>query len=156
MSDHINNLESPGRRRSGRCDWRVLAAIVVVSLVVTTGCGSDQSALFPQASVDIIRGKDSAGATIEVEKRGNDLTVARVIDTVLGAGEGEIISRDDGDFEFTVHFPAGATITYVGLRDDDGAPEKVQLSGTWQQQPSGVFGADRGVWGAPSPPNAAP
>ena len=104
--------------------------------------------MLPQSSVEIISGKDSAGATIELEKRGDDLTAARVIDVVLGTGEGEIISTTDGNIEFTIEFPAGATITYRGQRAETGAPEYVVLSGTWRQHPGGVFGEDFGTWEA--------
>jgi len=113
MFNHDTSFGFPDYERGKRCDRRVLA-IVAVSLVVASGCGSGQSGLLPQASVEIIRGKDSAGATIELEKRGDDLIRARVIDIVLGTGEAEIISDENGNIEFTIDFPGGAAITYGG------------------------------------------
>ena len=142
MSNLATSFGFPDHGRGRRCYRRVLA----VSLVVVSGCGSGQSALLPQASVEIIRGKDSAGATIELEKRGDDLTQARVIDVVLGTGEAEIISTTDGAVEFTIDFPSGTAITYSGRQVDTATPEDVVFSGTWRQHPGGVFGEDFGTW----------
>ncbi len=149
MFNHPTSFRLPDCGRGRPCDRRVLA-IVAVSLVAASGCGSGQSALLPQASVEIIRGKDSAGAIIELEKWGDDLTQARVIDMVLGTGEAEIISDEDGYIEFTIDFPGGAAITYRGRQADAGELDDVMLSGTWRQHPGGVFGADSGTWEAPS------
>ena len=113
MSSHDSSCEFPDDGGSWGCDRRVLA-IVAVSLVVASGCGSGEYALLPQVPIEIIRGKDSAGATIELEKRGADLTAARVTDAVLGTGEAAIISITDDSIEFTIEFPAGSTITYLG------------------------------------------
>ncbi len=107
--------------------------------------------LLPQASVEIIRGKDSAGATIELEKRGDDLTQARVIDVVLGTGEAEIISDQEGQIEFTIDFPGGAAITYRGQQTDAGELDELMLSGTWRQHSGGVFGEDSRRWEASQP-----
>jgi hypothetical protein len=98
--------------------------------------------------VEIIQGKDSAGATIELEKRGDEFAEVRVIDVVLGTGEAEVISDIDGHVEFTIDFPGGAAITYRGQQAGTGALEDVMLSGTWYQHPGGVFGADFGTWEA--------
>ncbi len=149
MSNHAMSFGFADYGRSRRCDGRVLA-IVAVSLVVASGCGSGESALLPQASVEIISGKDSAGATIELEKRGDDLTAARVIDGVLGTGESEIISTTDGGVEFTIEFPAGATITYTGNMLDAGPDNLLQIDGLWLQRAKGIFGTDAGTWSVSS------
>ncbi len=151
MSNHHTGFGFPDHGRGGRC-IRWTSAIASLVLVVASGCGSGQSALLPQASVGIIRGKDSAGATIELEMRGDDLTAARVIDVVLGTGEGEIISTTDRSFEFTIEFPAGATITYFGTLRPRSAPSAQEIAGTWAQHADGIFGEDTGVWNARSEP----
>jgi len=151
MSNHPTSLGLPECERSTRCG-RVqrLLGVIAISLVAASGCGLGQSALLPQKSVQIIRGKDSAGAIVELEKRGDDLTAARVIDVVLGTGEGDIISTTDRRVDFAIEFPAGPTITYVGQRAEDGALHDITVTGTWLQHPRGVFGADSGTWRAPS------
>ena len=151
MFNHDTSLGLSDHGYGGRCDRRVLAT-VVVSLVAASGCGSGQRASLPQASVEIIRGKDSAGATIELEKRGDDLTRARVIDVVLGTGEAEIISYEDGQLEFTIDFPVGATISYLGAIQDNGASSALTISGTWKQHSAGIFGEDAGTWEAATSP----
>ena len=142
------------RRYATRRPWRrhrpCFVPFACLSLVVASGCGSGQSALLPQASVEIIRGKDSAGATIELEKRGDDLTRARVIDVVLGTGEAEIISDANGHVEFTIDFPAGASVRYIGQLAHPDAPGAVTISGRWYLRSSGMFGVDTGTWRAPS------
>ena len=143
-----NSRDSRGRRSWRR--HRNAIALACLSLVVIAGCGFHSSASRSAASVEIISGKDSAGAIVELEKRGDDLTRARVIDVVLGTGEAEIISTTDRRVEFTIMFPAGATITYVGQRAEDGALDDITVTGTWLQHPRGVFGADSGTWRAPS------
>jgi hypothetical protein len=120
-------------------------------LVAGSGCGFDGTVLRSEPPVEILRGKDSAGATIELEKRGDDLTQARVIDVVLGTGEAEIISDKNGYIEFTINFPGGAAITYRGRQADAGELDDVMLSGTWRQHPGGIFGADFGTWEASLP-----
>lgn len=120
-------------------------------LVAGPGCGFDSIVLRSEPPVEILRGTDSAGATIELEKWGSNLTRARVVDVVLGTGEAEIIS-DGGGIEFTIDFPAGAAITYRGWQTDAGKLDDVILSGTWRQHPGGIFGADFGTWEAPSRP----
>ena len=52
-----------------------------------------------------------------------------MIDVVLGTGVSEIIS-DGGGIEFTIEFPAGATITYVGTVQDAGASSAQAVAGT--------------------------
>ena len=148
MSKNATSFRFSECERGGRCVRRVLA-VVAVSLVVACGCGSGSIAFLPQTSVEIIRGKDSAGAIIELEKRGDHLTAARVIDVVLGTGEAEIISDQEGQIEFTIDFPAGATIVYVGTVQDPGASSIRVIAGTWTQQSAGVFGEDTGTWRAP-------
>lgn len=151
MPYHDTNFGFPDYGRGRWCDRWVLT-IVAVSLVVASGCGSGVNALLPQTSVEIIRGKDSAGATIELEKRGDNLTQARVIDVVLGTGDAEIISTADGVLEFTIEFPAGATISYVGAIQDNGDSSALAISGTWTQHSAGIFGEDAGTWHAPTNP----
>ena len=77
-------------------------------------------------------------------------TAARVTDVVLGVAEAEVVVTQDGQIEFTIDFPGGATITYCGRQVNAGAPDKLNLSGTWHQHPGGIFGADFGTWEAPS------
>ncbi len=151
MSNHGMSFGFPEcgcRVRRGRCTL----SIVTLSLVVACGCGSGGSAILPQVSVEIIRGKDSAGAIIELEKRGDDLTHARVIDVVLGTGEAEIISTTDGRVEFTIDFPAGATITYLGSIQPPSASSAQAVAGTWTQHAEGIFGEDTGTWEAAADP----
>lgn len=149
MSNHPTTLGRPHYGHGRPCDRRIFA-IAAVALVVASGCGTGRSALLPRASVEIIRGTDSAGATIELEKRGDDLTQARVIDVVLGTAEAEIIATTDRSVEFTIEFPGGVAITYRGQRVDTAAPGDVILSGTWRQHPGGVFAGDFGTWAAQS------
>ena len=143
-----NSCDSRRRRSSGL--RRSAIAFACLAPVVVAGCGLRASASRSSASVEIIRGKDSAGATIELEKRGDVLTRARVIDIVLGTGEAEIISDDNGKFEFTIDFPGGAAISYRGRQTYGGELNEVMFSGTWRQHPGGVFGEDFGTWQAQS------
>lgn len=148
-------FRGPGRRRT-LCRFGCLSVLVALSITIEPSCGLDNSASRTEVSSEIIRGKDSAGATIELKKRGNDLTRARVIDVVLGTGEAEIISGNDGYVEFTLQFPGGPAITYRGQQAEVGALKDMMVSGTWHQHPGGVFGADLGTWEAPSPSNSKP
>jgi hypothetical protein len=140
------------KRQHGGRPYRNALAFVWLVLVFVSGCGSGASALLPLESVEILRGKDSAGATIELEKRGDDLTGARVIDVVLGTGEAEIISTTDRSVEFTIDFPAGATITYVGTLQPPSASSAQAVAGTWTQHAEGIFGEDTGTWEAAADP----
>ena len=70
----------------------------------------------------------------------------RVIDVVLGTSEAEIISTTDGGVEFTIDFPAGATVTYVGTVQNASTPSAQEVVGTWTQQAEGIFGEDTGTW----------
>lgn len=121
------------------------------ALLIGTSCGLIGPTLPQGAAVTIIRGKDSAGAIIELEKRGDDFTAARVMDVVLGTGEAEIVSTTDGTVEFTIDFPGGATITYRGRQADAGELDELMLSGTWRQHSGGVFGEDFGTWEVSQP-----
>ena len=145
MSQHDTSPQLSDHRRSRRCDRGALVA-VAVSLLVASGCGAGPGALFPQTSIEIITGKDSAGATIELEKRGADFAAARVIDGMLGTGEGEIIPTTDGGIEFTIEFPAGATITYLGSVQSPSTSRAQAVAGTWVQHAEGIFGEDTGTW----------
>jgi len=118
-------------------------------LVSSTGCGLGGSVLPSPGFVETIRGKDSAGATIELEKRDAAFTAARVIDVVLGTGEAEVATGNDGHIEFTISFPAGVEITYRGQQFDVGAIKDTILSGTWHQHAHGYFAADMGTWSVP-------
>ncbi len=146
MSNHATRFGFPNCGRSRRCDRRTLA-IVAVSLVVASGCGLGESPLLPQASVEIIRGRDSAGANIELEKRGETLTTARVTDLVLGTGEAEIVSAPNGHVEFAIDFPAGVTIIYRGSLQVGGVASPHAV-GTWVQRAAWIFGEDSGTWEA--------
>ena len=146
-----NSCDSRRRRSSGL--HRNAIAFACLTPVVVAGCGFGSPASRSSASVEIIRGKDSAGATIELEKWGDDLIRARVIDIVLGTGEAEIISDENGNIEFTIDFPGGAAITYGGRQAYAEEPNEVMFSGTWRQHPGGVFGPDVGTWEAPTPPD---
>jgi len=123
--------------------------LAFLSIIVGSGCGLNAPVPLHETTVETIRGKDSAGAAVELVKQGDDLTRARVIDVVLGTGEAEIISSDDGYVKFTIYFPAGATITYVGIiAEAHDADARFLVSGTWTQHASGIFGSDRGTWEA--------
>ncbi len=155
MLDRNLNLCNP-TKDPGIGRHRCVVTFACLSLMAGPGCGFSDGASRSGGAVEIIQGKDSAGATIELERRGNDLTRARVIDVVLGTGEAEIISDKDARVEFTIDFPGGATITYRGQQAEARALEDVMLSGTWHQHPGGVFGADFGTWEAPSLPDNEP
>ena len=145
MLDQDLNPRNP-TRQPARPHSACIITFAGLSLVVAFGCGFNGDAPRSGASVEIIQGKDSAGAAIELEKRGDDLTRARVIDVVLGTGAAEIISDEDGHIEFTIDFPAGATITYVGAVQDPGASSAQAIAGTWTQHSAGIFGEDTGTW----------
>ena len=145
MSDHDTNLGFPDYGRGWRVDKRLIT-VVAVSLTFASSCGLSQNTMLPQASVEIISGKDIAGAIIEPQNRGDDLTAARVIDVVLGTAETEIMSDANGNLEFTIEFPVGATITYVGSIKPRSASSAQEVAGTWTQQAEGIFGEDTGTW----------
>ena len=88
MLDQALNLRDVTRQR-GR-HYRSAATFACLSLIAAPGCGLGDATSRSEASVEIVRGKDSAGAIVELERRGSRLTNARVIDIVLGRGEGEI------------------------------------------------------------------
>lgn len=95
-----------------------------------------------------MRGKDSAGALIELYKQETGFTAAKVIDVILGTAEAEIISTTSDQIEFTIRFPAGVSITYVGtIQYDDASFDKI-ITGTWTQIATGIFGEDTGTWSA--------
>ena len=155
MLDQALNLRDRTRLR-GRRHHRGVITFASLSLIATPGCGLSDAPSRSEASVEIIQGRDSAGAIIELQKQGGHLTRARVTDLVLGTGEAEIISGNDGYVEFTIRFPGGVAIAYRGQHADPQAVEDVMVSGTWHQHPSGIFGADSGTWQAPSPPGDKP
>ena len=62
---------------------------------------------------------------------------------------GAVSMTYEGQIEFTIDFPAGATIVYVGTVQDPGASSIRVIAGTWTQQSAGVFGEDTGTWRAP-------
>ena len=131
-------------RRASR--WWTLFA---VAALFEAGCTGTFTGVTPPPDTETLRGTDSAGATIEIEKRGELFLRARVIDVVLGAGEAPATISGNGRVQFTIGFPAGATISYEGsfADPDSGSPA---LVGTWVQHSGGIFGPDRGTWTATS------
>ena len=126
------------------CWWRF--AIVYVAIVLAPGCGLNESDSLSDATVEFISGKDSAGATVELEKRGTEFTRARVIDVVLGTAEAVILLDDEDRIAFTIDFPTGASLTYVGtIQEMDGSSTQF-VAGIWTQNDEGIFGADSGTW----------
>lgn len=121
-----------------------------LALVLVAGCAVVPPILRAGAPVEIIRGTDSAGAVIELEKQGTDFVAARVIDVVLGTGEGEIVSTPEGIVEFTIEFPAGATITYRGSVSPQHTSSTLALRGSWAQLAGGIFAEDSGTWAVTS------
>ena len=148
---------SQPRGRLAPSSTRFCAVILSLSLLIAaSGCGLDWIGTWLAPPAEILHGRDSAGAAIELEKRGEELTRARVADAVLGTGEAEIISDADGQIEFTVDFPAGVVITYRGRQADATAFDDGVVSGTWRQHPGGVFGTDLGTWEAGGVPSDKP
>lgn len=139
-----------------RCRWQAIATFACLLLVGYSGCGLQVTASRSSALLETIQGKDSAGATIELERHGDNLRRARVVDVVLGAAEAEIHSAASGAVEFTVAFPGGASITYQGQRSVAGASEGLMISGTWHQHADGLFAADSGIWEASATVNDSP
>ena len=155
MTDHDSNPHGLAKHRTRR-SWRAIMNFVCLSLAGYSGCGLHYTAPRSSASLETIQGKDSAGATIELERRGYNLRRARVVDVVLGTAEAEILSAASGAVEFTVAFPGGASITYQGQRAVAGAPEGLMISGTWHQHAGGLFAADSGIWEASATVNDSP
>ena len=76
-----------------------------------------------------------------------------MIDVVLGVAEAPVSVEANNAVSFTVDFPAGAVITYVGsFVDPSETDASLALNGTWTQHRSGIFGADTGSWEATSDP----
>ena len=129
---------------------RRLAGILGSLLVlIGPGCGSDDARSLLLGPVEVLRGRDSAGAVVELETRMGNPTAARVTDVVLGVAEAKVVATQDGQIEFTVDFPAGATITYVGTVQGPGASSSRTIAGTWMQHSAGIFAEDTGTWRAP-------
>jgi len=128
------------------------AAISSISVaIIGPACGINMASLMHEESVEILRGLDSAGATIEIKKEGPNFVQARIADVVLGTGEAEISSAKTNRIVFSIEFPVGVTITYFGnmiAEDSDG----VVIEGTWQQHATGIFGPDAGAWQVTSNP----
>ena len=130
-------------KAGGRLSCMLLLAII------GTGCGVDLLGL-PGIATEILIGKDSAGAVVEIEKQGTDLVRARVIDIVLGTGEAMVVPGDNNTISFTVRFPAGAIITYLGIHNAAADGENLEsIRGTWTQENSGIFEEDNGTWDIP-------
>ena len=108
----------------------------------------------PAASIltETLTGKDSAGATIEIEKPGAELVRARVLDVVLGTGETLGSASSDGQIAFTIAFPAGVQISYEGIMSDTRDSGSPIITGTWVQHSAGLFGEDRGTWSVATVP----
>ncbi|MFQ5462655.1 MAG: hypothetical protein ACE5E5_08520 [Phycisphaerae bacterium] len=123
-------------------------AVACSTCLIGPACGLNAGHQAKHAPAQIIKGRDSAGAAIELEKRGDQFTTARVFDLVLGTGQSEIHSDEDGSLEFTIDFPGGTAITYRGRQVHADEADDVLLSGTWRQHPGGVFGEDIGTWEA--------
>ncbi len=70
MLDNDVSLRDP-TRQPGRYRHRCFVSIACLSLVVAPGCGFGDAATRSAASVEIIQGKDSAGAIIEPKRRPN-------------------------------------------------------------------------------------
>ena len=120
-------------------------ACTLVLVFIGTGCGADPLVLSGD-HIEILVGKDSAGAVIEIEKRGSELVRARVADVVLGTGEAEILPVGINEVSFMIEFPAGVTISYVGAPVEITNDAFGDITGTWIQHPDGIFGADTGTW----------
>jgi len=118
---------------------------MLLLILIGTGCGADPL-LLSGDQIEVCIGEDSAGAVIEIEKHGSDLIRAKVIDVALGTGEAEVQPGDINEVSFTIEFPAGVTITYVGALGEVSSNSIEHIKGTWTQHPDGVFGADAGTW----------
>ena len=136
-------------RASDASTCTCLIALLVASSVYGLGCEVAFLGRAPDGAVEIARGKDSAGAIIELLKQGDGVIRARVTDLVLGTGEAEVTSGDEGAVEFLIRFPLGVAISYVGVIRDAAAPGVFVIEGTWQQHAEGLFGADGGEWTIP-------
>ncbi len=58
----------------------------------------------------------------------------------------------DGNVAFTIDFPAGATITYLGSVQPPSTSSTQTVAGTWTQHAEGIFGEDTGTWEAAAAP----
>ena len=113
--------------------------------IIGTACGVEPLAGALEGKAVLV-GKDSAGAVVEIEKRGTELVRARVADTVLGTGEAEVSLDGTDQLAFTIAFPAGAVITYVGTLTETGGLGPQAIAGTWTQHAGGIFAMDTGTW----------
>jgi len=91
-------------------------------------------------------GKDSAGAVVELHRLDTGFTAAKVVDVILGAGEAEIIFTSSNQIEFTIYFPAGVSITYVGTFQYDEHSFVYTVEGIWTQKATAIFGEETGGW----------
>lgn len=136
----------PARPTGRRC-WNV-AGLACLLIAFCPSCGGDGAGFGPGASPQVFRGRDSAGATVELEMRADLITRAHVVDVVLGAADAEILSQTPRNLEFTIVFPAGATVTYIGSIEEANGVTPQNVAGTWTQHAEGIFGEDAGRWQA--------
>ncbi len=123
---------------------------IIAALLTTAGAGctsGDRSWLGVQ---EVLIGEDSAGAIVELRRVGEVFARARVTDMVLGSAEAEISLSGVNEISFTVKFPVGATVTYVGTVEEFSASDATVIAGNWTQHTSGIFGPDTGTWKASS------
>jgi len=113
--------------------------------IIGTACGVEPLPGPPDSTVVLV-GEDSAGAVVEIEKQGRELVRARVTDTVLGTGEAEVSLDGTDQVAFTIAFPAGVMISYVGTLAEIGSLGPQTIEGTWTQHGSGIFATDTGAW----------
>jgi hypothetical protein len=123
--------------------FRTILAVLMTGVGVS--CGPDNPLLLTGAP-SVLTGKDSAGALIELRALEDVFTHARIADPVLGSAEAEIRTSGDGGIVFTVRFPLGAVVSYVGLATENPPSEAKAIAGTWTQHASGLFGEDWGTW----------
>jgi hypothetical protein len=129
----------PATRRLAQC-----AACASISFVIVAGCPA-QSLRSGEGVGGVLTGTDSAGAIVEITKRGDSLTTARVSDVILGEGEAQVILSAQG-LSFSIAFPAGATITYAADMPDVESSTPAIIEGRWVQHADDIFGEDAGTW----------
>lgn len=97
---------------------------------------------------EILAGSDSAGARIELRLESGEFVSARVIDAVLGTAEADIEAVSPQQIEFTMRFPAGATIIYEAEVPAVPDASADGVNGRWTQVQQGSFAGDSGTWEA--------